>query len=82
VELFQGFTFGLFYATMASYASIVAPPGTEATMQGTVGAVFEGIGKYVCDNYTGCPGRNVPDFRRMFLKLKYTDITQNTCIQS
>jgi MFS family permease len=47
VELFQGFTFGLFYATMASYASIVAPPGTEATMQGTVGAVFEGIGKYL-----------------------------------
>jgi hypothetical protein len=51
VELFQGFTFGLFYATMASYASIVAPPGTEATVQGTVGAVFEGIGKYICDNY-------------------------------
>ena len=32
--------------------------------------------------YTGCPRRNVPDFRRMFLKLKYTDITQNTYIQS
>ncbi|PNF21627.1 hypothetical protein B7P43_G11266 [Cryptotermes secundus] len=44
VELFQGFTFGIFYATMASYASIVAPPGTEATVQGAVGAVFEGIG--------------------------------------
>jgi hypothetical protein len=26
--------------------------------------------------YTGCPGRNVPDFGRMFLKLKYTDITK------
>ena len=24
--------------------------------------------------YTGCPGRNVPDFCRMFLKLKYTDL--------
>ena len=32
--------------------------------------------------YTGCPGRNVPDFGRMFLKLKYTDINQNTYIQS
>ena len=32
--------------------------------------------------YTGCPGRNVPEFGRMFLKLKYTDITQNTYIQS
>ena len=32
--------------------------------------------------YTGCPWRNVPDFGRMFLKLKYIDITQNTYIQS
>ena len=32
--------------------------------------------------HTGCPGRNVPDFGRMFLKLKHTDITQNTYIQS
>jgi hypothetical protein len=33
-------------------------------------------------DYTGCPRRNVPDFGRMFLMLKYTDITQNTYIQS
>ena len=32
--------------------------------------------------YTGCPRRNVPDFGRMFLMLMYTDITQNTYIQS
>jgi len=32
--------------------------------------------------YTGCPRRNVPDFGTVFLMLKYTDITQNTCIQS
>jgi hypothetical protein len=32
--------------------------------------------------YTGCPRMNVPDFERVFLKLKYTDITQNTYIQS
>ncbi|XP_049545375.1 major facilitator superfamily domain-containing protein 6 isoform X1 [Anopheles darlingi] len=44
IEFMNGITFGLFYATMASYASIVAPPGTEATMQGLVGAVFEGVG--------------------------------------
>jgi hypothetical protein len=30
----------------------------------------------------GCPRRNVPDFGRVFLMLKYTDITQNTYIQS
>ena len=35
-----------------------------------------------CNAYTGCPRRNVPDFGRVFLMLKYTDITQNTYIQS
>ena len=29
-----------------------------------------------------CPRRNVPDFGRVFLMLKYTDITQNTYVQS
>ena len=33
-------------------------------------------------NYTWCPRRNVPDFGRVFLMLKYTDITQNTYFQS
>ena len=32
--------------------------------------------------YTGCPGRNVPDFEGMFLKLKYTDLTKYTYIRS
>jgi len=31
---------------------------------------------------TGCPRRNVRDFGRVFLMLNYTDITQNTYIQS
>jgi len=34
------------------------------------------------ERYTGCPRRNVPDFGRVFLMLKYTDIIQNTYIQS
>lgn len=33
IEVSNGLTFGLAYACMASYASIVAPAGTEATMQ-------------------------------------------------
>ena len=33
-------------------------------------------------NHTGCPRRNVPDFGTVFLMLKYTDITQNTYVQS
>ena len=32
--------------------------------------------------YTGCPRRNVPNFGRVFPMLKYTDITQNTYVQS
>ena len=32
--------------------------------------------------YAGCPRRNVQDFGRVFLMLKYSDITQNTYIQS
>ena len=32
--------------------------------------------------YTGCPRRNGQYFRRVFLMLKYTDITQNTYVQS
>jgi hypothetical protein len=31
--------------------------------------------------YTECPRRNVPESGRMFLMLKYTDITKNTSIQ-
>ena len=32
--------------------------------------------------YTGCNRRNGPDFGRVFRMLNYTDITQNTYIQS
>jgi hypothetical protein len=38
--------------------------------------------KFVWRDIYRCPGRNVPDFGRMFLKLKYTDITKNTYIRS
>ncbi|XP_018325099.1 major facilitator superfamily domain-containing protein 6-A-like [Agrilus planipennis] len=44
VEMLNGITFGLFYSTLASYASLVAPPGAETTCQGIAGAVFEGVG--------------------------------------
>ena len=35
-----------------------------------------------CDIYRVTQGENVPHFGRMFLTLKYTDITQNTYIRS
>lgn len=44
IEMFQGITFGMFYPTMTSYANIVSPSGTETTVQGLVGAIFEGVG--------------------------------------
>jgi len=37
---------------------------------------------YFLNIYTECPRRNVPDFGRVFLMLKYTNITENTYIQS
>jgi len=40
------------------------------------------IMKLVRSTYTGCPRRNVQYFGRVFLMLNYTDITQNTYIQS
>ena len=33
-------------------------------------------------NIYRCPRRNVKYFGRVYLMLNYTDITQNTCIQS
>jgi len=33
-------------------------------------------------HYTGCHRRNGPNFGRVFLMLNYTDMTQNTYIQS
>lgn len=44
VELFQGLTYGIFYANMVSYANQVSPPGTAATVQGIFQAAFVGIG--------------------------------------
>ena len=35
----------------------------------------------LCYQIYRCPRRNVPEFGRVFLMLKYTDITQNTYIQ-
>jgi len=38
------------------------------------------INIYIC--YTGCHRRNGPNIGRVFLMLNYTDITQNTYVQS
>ena len=38
--------------------------------------------KHIYTVYTGVPGGMCQDFGRVFLLLKYTDITQNTYVQS
>ena len=43
---------------------------------------FNWLWNTIIKEYTGCPRRNVPDFGRVFLMLKYNEITQNTYIQS
>lgn len=44
IEVLHGLTFAVFYASMTGYASQNAPPGTEATMMGILGGLFEGLG--------------------------------------
>ena len=50
----------------------------------TLPALEGSLGSVLCKTelYTGCPRRNVRDFGRVFLRSNYTDITQNTYIQS
>jgi hypothetical protein len=47
----------------------------------TSGIIWLTYGSMECNIY-GFPGRNVPDFGRVFLMVKYTDITQNIYVQS
>ena len=56
----------------------------NSVLTGEVTASFPpyAVSSHVKSIYTGCPRRNVPNFGRVFLRLKYTDITQNTYIQS
>ncbi|XP_067134698.1 major facilitator superfamily domain-containing protein 6-like isoform X1 [Centruroides vittatus] len=43
-NLLQGPAYGLFQVVMTSYGKLLAPPGTEATMQTILGAAFHGLG--------------------------------------
>ncbi|GBN13413.1 hypothetical protein AVEN_270057-1 [Araneus ventricosus] len=44
IEALQGPCHGSLYAAMTAYAKIVAPAGTEATVQGLASGVYEGLG--------------------------------------
>ena len=46
VELLHGVCFGLMYAAASAYASIISPAGMSATVQGLMGGLYFGFGKY------------------------------------
>lgn len=46
VEIFNGPTYALAYSAATSYAAVLAPVGTEGTLQGIVGTAFVEIGTY------------------------------------
>jgi len=57
-------------------------PAVTVKTQFTQIYTLRGYLNTIAHPYTGCPRRNVQYFGRVFLMLKYTDITQNTYIQS
>jgi hypothetical protein len=54
---------------------------SRAPNHGEGGFPYKNFTRSSCFPYTGCPRRNGQNFGRVFLVLKYTDITQNTYIQ-
>ncbi|KAF6209443.1 hypothetical protein GE061_015190 [Apolygus lucorum] len=44
IEVLNGITYAIFNVTSATYANKIAPPGTQATVQGIVAGSFEGLG--------------------------------------
>ena len=51
-------------------------PLEQVTKMEYLGIIIDNKCKF--SEYTECPRRNVIDFGRVFLMLKYTEITQNT----
>ena len=48
IELLHGVCFGLMYAAASAYASVIAPVGMSATVQGLMGGLYFGFGGYSC----------------------------------
>ncbi|XP_076170167.1 sugar baby transporter isoform X2 [Ptiloglossa arizonensis] len=44
IEILHGPSLGLCWPTMVLYGDKITPPGTNATIQGLIGAIFEGVG--------------------------------------
>lgn len=50
IEPLHSVTFGLFYATTSAYGSLITPKGLHGTIQGIIGSLYFGIGKW-CENF-------------------------------
>jgi len=46
VEMLSGLGFALPYSAMTSYGALIAPENLKGTVQGLIGTVFQGVGKY------------------------------------
>ena len=53
VEPLHSVTFGLMYAAASAYASVIAPAGMSATLQGLIGGLHFGIGRNLLDYLIG-----------------------------
>ncbi|XP_055935602.1 major facilitator superfamily domain-containing protein 6-A-like [Argiope bruennichi] len=53
IELSHGITYGLYYATLATYGKLKAKPGTEATTQSILFTTHEGLGAGIGCGFAG-----------------------------
>ena len=67
--------------TICDAFTVCCVPQNQNIATNTISSGSYWFSKFFGD-YTGCNRRNGPDFGRVFLMLNYTDITQNTYIQS
>ena len=52
IEILHGLSFGLMYDAATEYASIISPAGMTATVQGLIGGLYFGFGKFEIFLYT------------------------------
>jgi hypothetical protein len=70
--------FGVVFRASPRQADVIIVAGTLTNkMAPALRKVYDQV-----MTYTGCPRRNLPDFGRVFLMVKYTNITQNTYVKS
>ena len=75
-------TTGYSARTRSTVSQPVGQPVSQSQPQLVTTHIATGFLQFPYPPYTGCPRRKGPNFGRVFLRSNYTDITQNTYIQS